>query len=57
MGDAASELIDDLQAQSAVRRMVGGGGSGGSGGAEGRGGGGGGTNGSTDGDAWERDPL
>lgn len=37
MGDAASELIDDLQAQSAVRRMVGG--SGGSGGGtDGRGG-------------------
>ncbi|CAM9131959.1 unnamed protein product [Ectocarpus sp. 6 AP-2014] len=29
MGDAGSELMDDLQAQSAVRRMVGGGGGGG----------------------------
>ncbi|CAN0241308.1 unnamed protein product [Ectocarpus fasciculatus] len=32
MGDAGSELMDDLQAQSAVRRMVAGGGSGGGGG-------------------------
>ncbi|CAB1118274.1 unnamed protein product [Ectocarpus sp. CCAP 1310/34] len=38
MGDAGSELMDDLQAQSAVRRMVRGGGSGGGGGGGGGGG-------------------
>lgn len=61
MGDAASELIDDLQAQSAVRRMVSGSGSGGGrgsgngngNGTKDRGGVTNGNNGFPNGDDWE----